>query len=575
MADHTRPKRFQGSGKYGPEAVKKKTDLRTLDDWSPVLDFNFSSIDARMMTDIRSQMCRAFEGGGILDLTGVPPLEAVRMAVQRGWNIELYNEFGSGVTRVTLDDGTSEWNMIFTREDSRHLQEILVGNHRRNAPQMVQYTVPSDPRTQAEKPYDDKMFEGEPINNSPQEETIMGFGNKKRALPEDVRQLDFNELRGDQARLLSDFMGVRKGMHRAFESGGKVEGRKFLKEACARDWDRAQQGYVTIVLGKVDAGMKKEMSENDVVKSLYSTVAEIINEHKDDIGDLAAKRVGEALKIAEKGLIEFAKDAIDRAAERKAPIVIKSEGKVKKIKGVLPPEFERMVQLASARIPIMLVGPAGCGKTFLCEKLAEALDMEYSDQSCSEGMSESVFNGLLLPIGKGGSFEHVPSPFIERYENGGVMLLDEIDAGDPNLFTYINKAIANSAYTVPQRWTKPVVKKSRDFVLVAAANTFGHGADAMYVGRNQLDAATLDRFKVGLIQMDYNRDVELSLGSQELCDWSWKVREKIRANKLRRVMSTRVIENLSKMTERYKWGVKEWEAAYFTGWSEADRRLVA
>src|SRR5262249_32804499 len=151
--------------------------------------------------------------------------------------------------------------------------------------------------------------------------------------------------------------------------------------------------------------------------------------------------------------------ALDEAAEKKAPLVIKEAGKTRKVKGVLPPEFKRMVELASARIPIMLVGPAGCGKTYLCEKLGEALGMEFSDQSCSEGMSESVFNGLLLPIGKGGAFDHVPSPFLTRYETGGVMLLDEIDAGDPNLFTYINKAIANSSYTVPQRWTKSVVKK--------------------------------------------------------------------------------------------------------------------
>jgi MoxR-like ATPase len=190
-------------------------------------------------------------------------------------------------------------------------------------------------------------------------------------------------------------------------------------------------------------------------------------------------------------------------------------------------------------------------------------------------MSENVFNGFLLPIGKGGSFEHVTSPFMDRYETGGVMLLDEIDAGDPNLFTYINKAIANTSYTVAQRWLKPVVKKHSDFVLVAAANTYGHGADSMYVGRNQLDAATLDRFKVGLINLDYSTAVEESLAPKGLLEWAWAIRGKIKVNKLRRVMSTRVIKDLAAMTERYEWEQKDWEAAYFTGWSEADRRMVA
>jgi cobaltochelatase CobS len=292
------------------------------------------------------------------------------------------------------------------------------------------------------------------------------------------------------------------------------------------------------------------------------------------MGARAFEVVAKASDAIKKQLEAYAKEQVRQAAEKRAPILIKEGTKLRKIKGVMPPEFKRMVELASARIPVMLVGPAGCGKTFLCEKLAEALDLEFSDQSCSEGMSESVFNGLLLPIDKGGAFKHVSSPFMDRYEDGGVMLLDEIDAGDPNLFTYINKAVANESYTVAQRWTKPKVTKHGDFVLVAAANTFGNGADAMYVGRNQLDAATLDRFKVGLITMDYSHDVEASLADAELCEWAWGIREKINSSKLRRIMSTRVIKDLGIMTKQYKWEREDWEQSYFAGWSDAEKNIV-
>lgn len=404
----------------------------------------------------------------------------------------------------------------------------------------------------------------------------MGFGKSgKKALPEDIRKLNMADLHKTQRWTLAEWMGVKAAMQKAFQTGGKEAAIKCVAEACARDWERAQQGYDIICLGKADAGMKKEMTDNDVVKALYSTVAGILNEHKDTLDSSAQSAMDSAAERIKKTLEVYAKDALDRAAERKAPIVIKEGGKVRKVKGVLPPEFKTMLELASSRIPILLVGPAGCGKTYLCEKIAEALDLDYSDQSCSEGMSESVFNGLLLPVGKAGAFEHVTSPFMERYEKGGVMLLDELDAGDPNLFTYINKAIANESYTVPQRWLKPVVKKHEDFVLVGAANTYGHGADSMYVGRNQLDAATLDRFKVGLLTLDYNTEVEESLAGRELCEWAWAIRGKIRQNKLRRVMSTRVIKNLAEMTARHKWERADWEKAYFTGWSDADRRAVA
>jgi hypothetical protein len=40
------------------------------------------------------------------------------------------------------------------------------------------------------------------------------------------------------------------------------------------------------------------------------------------------------------------------------------------------------------------------------------------------------------------------------------------------------------------------------FVCIAAANTFGTGADRQYVGRNQLDESTLDRFRIGQIELD-------------------------------------------------------------------------
>jgi hypothetical protein len=39
-----------------------------------------------------------------------------------------------------------------------------------------------------------------------------------------------------------------------------------------------------------------------------------------------------------------------------------------------------------------------------------------------------------------------------------------------------------------------MVKAHPNFRMIAAANTYGNGASRQYVGRNQLDAATLDRF---------------------------------------------------------------------------------
>lgn len=399
------------------------------------------------------------------------------------------------------------------------------------------------------------------------EETEMSFNKRKGIrLPANIKDLDYSQLHNSQVWCLADWMHAR---NQVTKLTSEAERRAELKVQCERDLARAQVGYDIICLQKNPV----QASEPVEVRALELATA-YVKGHEDDINNKAEVSVRTHVTSIVDQLESLAKRAVMEAADKARPIIIQ-EGKAKrKVKGVMPPEFERMVQLASARRPILLVGPAGCGKTYLSEKLGEALGLETSDQSCSEGMSESVFNGFLLPVGKNGTFEHCASPFMQRYEEGGVMLLDEMDAGDPNLFTYLNKAIANSSYTVAQRWKKPVVKKHKDFVLIAAANTFGHGADAMYVGRNQLDAATLDRFKVGTITMDYSHEVEESLGNEELCQWAWKVRAAIRKHKLRRIMSTRTINDLSVMVEMYNWQPKDWTESYFQGWSPQETQLV-
>ena len=380
---------------------------------------------------------------------------------------------------------------------------------------------------------------------------------------------NFGKLQQLHVMALLQFMGVP-----SYKYNGKQKAEKcnMLKEVCIAQPDKATQGINAIVYGKVDTAGVPE----DVARKLEASVLALLKDVKtDDVSELALTKINEATAGLRETLLKAGKEAVKAAADNYRPIVIKTaEGKTRKVTGVLPKEFERMVQLASQRIPMLLVGPAGCGKTYLSEKLAEAMGLDYSDQSCSEGMSEAVFNGKLLPTGAAGAFEHHMSPFMHRYEKGGVMLLDEMDAGDPNLFTYINKAVANESYTVVQRFKKPVCKKHADFVLVAAANTFGNGADEMYVGRNQLDAATIDRFKVGMVIMDYSREVEQSLAPDELCEWAWRIRDKIRENRLRRIMSTRVIKDLAKMTTAYGWVKADWDSAYFTGWTQAERNLV-
>jgi hypothetical protein len=150
--------------------------------------------------------------------------------------------------------------------------------------------------------------------------------------------------------------------------------------------------------------------------------------------------------------------------------------------------FNILVTLLAARIPTMLVGPAGSGKTTACHRAAEQLNSQFRMIACGPIPQEASLIGYMDAKG-----EYVRTPLRDAFEHGGVFLFDEIDAAHPGTIVKLNALLANSIYSFPDGATLP---RHEDFIPVAAANTFGTGADRQYVGRNQLDSATLDRFFV-------------------------------------------------------------------------------
>jgi MoxR-like ATPase len=209
----------------------------------------------------------------------------------------------------------------------------------------------------------------------------------------------------------------------------------------------------------------------------------------------------------------------------------------------------KVLQLVNQGLNVMMVGPAGCGKTILAETVAKALGRELTMISCSAGMSEAQLLGRLLPLGAGGAFTYVESPFMKAYANGGVILLDEMDAADANLLLVINAALANGGITVEARAAlgpehSTYVKRHENTVIISAANTWGSGADTQYVGRGALDVSTLDRFY--RLSVSYDEALEKQLGSKRTVEYVQKVRASARAAKLRRVVSTRMIVRIEK-----------------------------
>ena len=126
-------------------------------------------------------------------------------------------------------------------------------------------------------------------------------------------------------------------------------------------------------------------------------------------------------------------------------------------------------------------------------------------------------------------------------------MLDEMDASIPEVLVILNSAIANGYFDFPA----PIgyVEANENFRIVGAGNTFGLGADYDYVGRNQLDMASLDRF--ALVNIDYDRNIEMCVANNnsELVDFAEEFRNSAQKAGIRCVVSYRAIGRIAKMEQ--------------------------
>jgi MoxR-like ATPase len=174
--------------------------------------------------------------------------------------------------------------------------------------------------------------------------------------------------------------------------------------------------------------------------------------------------------------------------------------------------FGTLLQVAAARVPAMLVGPAGSGKSTAGRQVAQELGLKFVTESCSPQMSKWDIMGFM-----GATGNYVPGVIRDAFENGGVVLLDEIDASNPAVLVSVNLI---ASVSVGETVTFPDgadVPRHEDFILIAGANTFGDGASDEYVGREQLDAATLDRFAA--IEWGYDESLEMLAAGEGAEAW--------------------------------------------------------
>lgn len=234
---------------------------------------------------------------------------------------------------------------------------------------------------------------------------------------------------------------------------------------------------------------------------------------------------------------QFIKDEYG-TIERKIVTVV--DGKRVPMKGIQHDKFETVLKFVANDEPVFLTGPAGSGKNVLCKQVAEALGLKfYFTNAVTQEYKLTGFTDAM------GTYQ--PTQFYKAFTEGGVFMLDEMDASIPEVLVILNAAIANRYFDFPA----PIgyVEAHPDFRVIAAGNTTGHGADIEYVGRNQLDGASLDRFAV--VRIDYSEAIEnsVAMGDMELADFCRDFRRSALEAGLSIIVSYRAIGRLAKMVQ--------------------------
>jgi len=215
---------------------------------------------------------------------------------------------------------------------------------------------------------------------------------------------------------------------------------------------------------------------------------------------------------------------------------------------------------------IWLVGPAGCGKSTICELVAEALKYPFYEISCGAGTSATEFKGFKYP-------EREATDFQNYYGKRSMILLDEFTALDPSVAQVANAALANGRLEITTEWQdtgKKLVHRDEDCIIIGTSNTFGAGASPVYVANNQLDASTRDRFIGGVIEVDYDPEYEAKFDAS-VVNYVNAIRKCMATHGISRVASTRMIisgESLKKM------GYIDWAARLVTDWSKRDLKVL-
>lgn len=246
-----------------------------------------------------------------------------------------------------------------------------------------------------------------------------------------------------------------------------------------------------------------------------------------DLVKVVEKRIAAGEKDVASELAAVKADIADLILKKPLEVAVRLDNAPLVDLGLQHFQFPSLVKMASTGLNIFLVGPAGSGKTTAAKNVATAFGIDFH-------FTGAIASEFKLTGFKSANGEYISTEFRKAYEHGGLFLFDEIDASYPQAVLAFNAALSNDYMDFPDQR----VTRHEKFYCIAAANTYGQGADRQYVGRNQLDAASLDRFV--FLDWKYDEKLETKLaGNRTWSAYVQRVRAVVETLKIRHVVSPR------------------------------------
>lgn len=204
-------------------------------------------------------------------------------------------------------------------------------------------------------------------------------------------------------------------------------------------------------------------------------------------------------------------------------------------------QFDKIVTMLRDGLNVYLYGAAGTGKNVLCQQIADELGLKFYCASSVKDPFEMLgfadANGRL-----------VETEFYRAFTQGGLFMFDEMDNSSPSALTIANSALANRYITFPVIGR---VDAHPDFKIIGAGNTNGKGADELYNEREQLGAATLNRFEFVKIGYDRRIEMQIAKGDSELVDFVHDLRKASKRTGYPFVVSYRNISSIMKLKSKF------------------------